>query len=175
LVMKPIEAARHIYPPPPSISEKEHKVIHTYPLLSARFVPAHQPILSVLIVYNSEYLNFKGTEHTQCHYGIYFVLRMARCCCCCCTAPCFYAAGTFWYFLLTIQNTANRQVKTYFLFLSCIYLVSLARCAPPPHLLRAPAPSRPSWEGKVPKNRRGRYVMETVPDVSGKDTVLHAH
>jgi hypothetical protein len=39
----------------------------------------------------------------------------------------------FWYFLLTIQNTANRQVRNQFSLLAVFISFPLARCAPPPH------------------------------------------
>jgi hypothetical protein len=53
-----------------------------------------------------------------------------------------------WYFWLTIQNTANRQVRNKFCLLAVFISFSLARCAPPPH-------SAPFYgEGKVPKKTK---------------------
>jgi hypothetical protein len=55
----------------------------------------------------------------------------------------------FWYFMyfwLTIQNTANRQVRNLFCLLAVFISFPLARCAPPPH----PAPLF-FWGGKYQK------------------------
>jgi hypothetical protein len=37
----------------------------------------------VLLVSDSEYNNFTGTQPIPCRWCIYFVLPLARCCCCC--------------------------------------------------------------------------------------------
>jgi hypothetical protein len=39
--------------------------------------------LLVLLVNDSEYNNFTGTQPIPCHSGIYFVLPLVRCCCSC--------------------------------------------------------------------------------------------
>jgi hypothetical protein len=95
----------------------------------------------VLLVNDSEYSRSTGAKPILSFSCIYLV--------------------SFWYFWLTIQNTADRQVRNLFCLLAVFISFPLARCAPLPHLA-------PLFEGgKVPKkekkeNRgrgRGRFVF----------------
>jgi hypothetical protein len=59
----------------------------------------------------------------------------------------FFSGASFWYFWLTIQNTANRQVRNLFLKISWLYLFRF------PGALCALTPPRPPYlgEGKYQK------------------------
>jgi hypothetical protein len=68
---------------------------------------------------------------------------------------CLHTTRYFWYFWLTIQNTANRQVRNLFLKVSWLYLSRF------PGALCAPTPPRPPILGE------GKYQKEKSPEASG--------
>jgi hypothetical protein len=88
----------------------------------------------------------------------------------------FFSSGYFWYFWLTIQNTANRQVRNLFCLLAVCILFPLARCAPPPHptpLLGGRGSTKKAkkiihwrWRGRrvfVTLHQRGLSLRESDP------------
>jgi|AntAceMinimDraft_5_1070358.scaffolds.fasta_scaffold28136_2 hypothetical protein len=66
----------------------------------------------------------------------------------------------FWYFWLTIQNTASRQVRNLFYLVAVFISFPLARCAPPPH------PS-PILGREVPKKRKENRLRRRWRFVNG--------
>ena len=62
--------------------------------------PPPPPFFLVLLVNDSEYNNFTGTQPIPCHCGIYFVLPLARYCCSC---------GSCWFLLLLLRAPPPQQ------------------------------------------------------------------